>query len=77
MCAGRAPCTLPEEIMFLDILINDQSGQTVAKFVVNAKTFSTGSKGFYGNGKVQIGDKQYQVQAQLVEIGSKPKDGGK
>jgi hypothetical protein len=37
------------------------------------KLFKTGSKGFYGMGKIQIGEKRYQVQIQLVEIGSKPK----
>ena len=37
------------------------------------KLFKTGSRGFYGMGKIQIGEKRYQVQVQLVEIGSKPK----
>ena len=40
------------------------------------KVFKTGSKGFYGMGKIQIGEKRYQVQIQLVEIGSKPKADG-
>jgi len=35
--------------------------------------FKTGSRGFFGMGKIQIGEKRYQVQVQLVEIGSKPK----
>ena len=37
------------------------------------KAFKTGSKGYFGMGKIQIGEKRYQVQVQLVEIGSKPK----
>jgi len=37
------------------------------------KVFKTGSRGFFGMGKLQIGEKRYQVQVQLVEIGSKPK----
>ena len=37
------------------------------------KLFKTGSRGFFGMGKIQIGEKRYQVQVQLVEIGSKPK----
>jgi len=37
------------------------------------KLFKTGSRGFFGVGKIQIGEKRYQVQVQLVEIGSKPK----
>ncbi len=40
------------------------------------KVFKTGSKGFFGMGKLQIGEKRYQVQVQLVEIGSKPKGEG-
>ena len=37
------------------------------------KVFSTGSRGFFGTSKIQIGEKRYQVQVQIVEIGSKPK----
>jgi hypothetical protein len=37
------------------------------------KLFKTGSRGFFGMSKIQIGEKRYQVQVQLVEIGSKPK----
>ena len=32
--------------------------------------FKTGSKGLFGMGKIQIGEKRYQVHVQLVEIGS-------
>ena len=35
------------------------------------KQFSTGSLGFYANQKIEITGKRYQVQLQLVEIGSK------
>ena len=37
------------------------------------KLFKTGSRGYFGMGKIQIGEKRYQVQVQIVEIGSKPK----
>ena len=37
------------------------------------KIFKTGSRGFFGMSKIQIGEKRYQVQVQIVEIGSKPK----
>jgi len=37
------------------------------------KLFKTGSRGYYGMAKIQIGEKRYQVQVQIVEIGSKPK----
>jgi hypothetical protein len=42
-------------------------------FVLNKKTFSTGSKGYHAQGKMQVGDKRYQINIQCVEIGSKPK----
>ena len=44
------------------------------QFILNSKNFSTGSKGFHGYGKMPVGDKNYQVNIQLVEIGSKPKE---
>ena len=36
------------------------------------KTFSTGSRGYYGAGKIEIAGKRYQVGINIVEIGSKP-----
>ena len=48
-------------------------GQLVGLMMAEEKTFKTGSRGFFGTGKMQIGEKRYQVQVQLVEIGSKPK----
>jgi hypothetical protein len=36
------------------------------------RTFKTKSRGFYANGKIYIGTKQYQVSCPIVEIGSKP-----
>jgi hypothetical protein len=50
-----------------------QDGQLVGMMLAEPKEFKTGSKGYYANGKVAIGEKRYQVQVQLVEIGSKPK----
>jgi hypothetical protein len=43
-------------------------------FIIDKKDFKTGSKGFYGQGKMVAGGKKYQVQIQCVEIGSKPKE---
>jgi hypothetical protein len=40
------------------------------------KEFKTGSKGYYTMGKLTIGEKRYQAQVQMVEIGSKPKAEG-
>lgn len=45
----------------------------VGTLTAEQKLFKTGSRGFFGMGKIQIGEKRYQVQVQLVEIGSKPK----
>lgn len=50
-----------------------QDGQQVGLMTADPKEFKTGSKGYFGMGKIQIGEKRYQVQVQLVEIGSKPK----
>ena len=43
-------------------------------FVLNKKDFKTGSKGYHGQGKMQVGGKRYQINILCVEIGSKPKD---
>jgi hypothetical protein len=50
-----------------------QDDKTVGMLPAPEKIFKTGSRGFFGMGKIQIGEKRYQVQVQLVEIGSKPK----
>ena len=43
-------------------------------FIIDKKDFKTGSKGYYGTGKMVAGGKRYQIGIQVVEIGSKPKD---
>jgi hypothetical protein len=50
-----------------------QDGNPIGILTAAEKVFKTGSRGFFGMGKLQIGEKRYQVQVQLVEIGSKPK----
>ncbi|HEY3312747.1 MAG TPA: hypothetical protein VGK00_13985 [Anaerolineales bacterium] len=56
------------------LLVEIKDGDVkVAELAAPEKVFKTGSKGFFGMGKIQIGEKRYQVQVQLVEIGSKPK----
>ena len=49
------------------------SGQSLGVVTASPKDFKTGSKGFYSQGKLEIEGKRYQVQVQLVEIGSKEK----
>ena len=50
-----------------------ENGTMVGELSAPEKLFKTGSRGFFGMGKIQIGEKRYQVQVQMVEIGSKPK----
>ncbi len=51
--------------------LKTETGEVVATFTVSPKEFKTGSKGFYANSKAEFGGKRYQVQIQMVEIGSK------
>ena len=50
-----------------------ENDKIVGELAAAEKQFKTGSRGYFGMGKIQIGEKRYQVQVQLVEIGSKPK----
>lgn len=44
------------------------------EFLLGEKQFKTGSRGYHGQGKMQIGEKGYQINILCVEIGSKPKE---
>jgi len=57
--------------MFIIAELKTDSGQLVTVLTVSTKQFKTGSRGFYANGKAELDGKRYQVQIQLVEIGSK------
>lgn len=58
--------------------IKDGNGQALGIVVLAEKTFSTGSRGYFGQGKVQTPTgERLQVQVQAVIIGSKPKEGEK
>lgn len=46
-------------------------GNVLSVMAVPPKEFKTGSKGYYANGKMEFDGKRYQVQIQMVEIGSK------
>ncbi|MFI0454458.1 hypothetical protein [Actinomadura sp. 6N118] len=53
---------------------NGHLTQTMANMVKSSlapKQFSTGSKGFFATGKVEVGGRRYQAQVQAVLIGSK------
>lgn len=62
--------------MFIIAELKNPSGELLSVLTLPPKDFKTGSKGFYANGKVEIDGKRYQVQIQVVEIGSKPKTEG-
>jgi len=57
--------------MIITAELKDQNGITLAVLTLPPKDFKTGSKGFFANAKTEIDGKRYQVQIQLVEIGSK------
>ncbi len=52
--------------------LKTETGQTLGTIALPPKQFKTGSRGYYNNTKLEIDGKRYQVQIQLVEIGSKP-----
>jgi hypothetical protein len=57
--------------MFLVAEIKNETGQTIGLISLPPKLFKTGSRGFYANSKLEVDGKRYQVQIQMVEIGSK------
>jgi hypothetical protein len=57
--------------MNIIIELKSDSGQLIGLMTVPPKDFKTGSKGYFTSGKVEVEGKRYQVQVQLVEIGSK------
>jgi len=57
--------------VIIDAAFKDENGQTLGKLTANEKVFASGSRGYFGQGKIEIAGKRYQVQVQMVEIGSK------
>jgi hypothetical protein len=49
-----------------------ENEKVVGTVVALEKQFKTGSRGYFGMDKILIGEKRYQLQVQLAEIGSKP-----
>ena len=54
---------------------DERTGQVVGVWVAKPKDFATGSVGYHGQAKLEIGGKRYQCQRQMVEIGSKADPG--
>ncbi|MDL1895500.1 hypothetical protein FBQ82_04465 [Anaerolineae bacterium CFX7] len=57
--------------MNLIVEIKSEDGKPISVLVAAPKNFKTGSRGYHGQGKIEIDGKRYQTQVQLVEIGSK------
>ena len=51
--------------------IKTSEGESLTIISVPSKEFKTGSRGFFGSAKAEIDGKRYQIQIQMVEIGSK------
>ena len=56
---------------FIVAELKADNGKLLSVLTVTPKEFKTGSRGYYANQKVEMDGKRYQVQIQLVEIGSK------
>lgn len=53
--------------------IMDDNGNLLALIpLLGPRTFSTGSRGYSGQGKSQIGDAAYQIGINMTEVGSNP-----
>ncbi len=59
------------------MVAGDILAKAAATIEMKPTTFSTGSDGFRGQGKVMEGDAKYQVQIMAVRCGSKPNGTGK
>lgn len=57
--------------MFVIAELKNEAGQTIGLISLPPKEFKTGSRGYYANTKIELDGKRYQVQIQMVEIGSK------
>jgi len=64
----------PQAPQSLIIEIKDSDGRVWGTIPASAKLFSSGSVGFYANGKIENPDshERYQVGGNIILIGSKP-----
>ena len=56
----------------MKVAIRNDIGETLATLELQSKTFSTGSKGYHGNLKVQDNGHKFQVNVNMVQVHSKP-----
>lgn len=54
------------------LIFKDTNGNEYA-IKAKEKVFTTGSRGYYISGKIEMDGKRFQLGGNLVEIGSKPK----
>ncbi len=52
--------------------LKDTDGKVLGVWMLQPHSFKSGSTGYLAMGKVEIDGKRYQVNCQIVEIGSKP-----
>ncbi len=73
------PASPPESASATKVVVKFLvNGEEVGSLMLAPKRFSTGSVGFFANGKISLGDdaaRGYQAQVQLVRIGSKETSG--
>ena len=62
------------EMSDVDMATVQLKGAKQSFILSSEKNFKTGSRGFHAQGKMQVGDKNYQINILAVEIGSKPKE---
>ncbi len=64
----------PQAPSSLILEIKDSNGRVWGTITAAAKAFSSGSVGFYANGKIENPDsnERYQVGGNIILIGSKP-----
>jgi hypothetical protein len=56
---------------FLTCEVRTLDGQSLGVLVLKAKAFASGSRGYHGQGKIELGGERLQCQCQAVVIGSK------
>jgi len=56
---------------FLTCEVRTLNGETLGVLVLKPKTFTSGSTGYWGQGKLELEGERYQAQAQAVKIGSR------
>jgi len=57
--------------MDLIATVRTDSGDSVGSVIVPEKAFASGSAGYFGQRKLEWAGERWQVQVQLVRIGSK------